>query len=75
MTPTEMLPLGEERVQTLLKAVVVGARVDDPASRGGGEQSSAFADAGALAPPYDPEAMVRSRILSLVDYLNRIQAK
>ena len=25
--------------------------------------------------PYDPEAMVRSRILSLVDYLNRIQAK
>jgi PBSX family phage portal protein len=41
-----------------VKAVVVGGRVEDPASRGGGEEhASAFATAGALAPPYDPEAM------------------
>jgi PBSX family phage portal protein len=57
VTPLEMRPSGEERIQTILKAVVVGTRVEDPSSRGGGEQTSAFADAGALAPPYDPEAM------------------
>ena len=50
-------PTAEDRLETLLKAVVVGARVEDPSSRGGGEQASAFVDTGALAPPYDPEAM------------------
>lgn len=25
--------------------------------------------------PYDPEVFVRTRILALVDYLNRLQAK
>jgi len=50
--------LVEQRLQTILKAVIVGARVEDPASRGGGEEhASAFTAAGALAPPYDPEAM------------------
>ncbi len=45
-------------LQPLLKAIVVGARVQDPASRSGGEEiSTAFATAGALQPPYDPEAL------------------
>lgn len=48
----------ERSLQTILKAVVVGARVQDPASRPGGEEAStAFAAAGALQPPYDPEAL------------------
>jgi PBSX family phage portal protein len=48
----------EARLQTILKAVVVGGRTQDPASRPGGEDlSDAFASAGALEPPYDPEAL------------------
>jgi len=48
----------EERVQTILKAVIVGARSGDPASRPGGEDlTEAFAASGALCPPYDPEAL------------------
>ena len=48
----------EESLRTILKAVVVGAKGQDPASRPGGEGlSSAFAAAGALEPPYDPEAL------------------
>jgi len=48
----------EERLQTILKAVVVGARAGDPASRPGGEDlTEAFAASGALCPPYDPEAL------------------
>jgi PBSX family phage portal protein len=48
----------ERSLQTILKAIVVGARVQDPASRPGGEDTAtAFAAAGALQPPYDPEAL------------------
>ena len=48
----------DERLQTILKAVVVGAKAQDPASRPGGEDlSAAFVSAGALEPPYDPEAL------------------
>jgi PBSX family phage portal protein len=48
----------EERLQTILKAVVVGARAGDPASRPAGEDlGEAFAAAGALVPPYDPTAL------------------
>ena len=48
----------EERLQTILKAVVVSAKTQDPASRPGGEDlAQAFASAGALDPPYDPEAL------------------
>jgi len=48
----------EARLQTILKAVVVGAKTQDPASRPGGEDlSAAFASAGAIEPPYDPEAL------------------
>jgi len=48
----------EARLQTILKAVVVGAKTQDPASRPGGEDlSAAFVSAGALEPPYDPEAL------------------
>lgn len=44
--------------QTLLKAVVLGTHVSDPASITGGEGIGAlFGIAGALVPPYDPEAL------------------
>lgn len=49
--------IGERRLQSLLKAVVVEARGQDPASRPAGEETEAFANAGALVPPYDPEAL------------------
>ena len=58
MTTPAALHDAERSLQTLLKAIVVGARVQDPASRSGGEEiSTAFATAGALQPPYDPEAL------------------
>ncbi len=42
----------------LLKAVILGARPPDPASTPGGEGIGAlFGAAGALDPPYDPEAL------------------
>lgn len=44
-------------VQTLLKAVVVGSDVQRQASSGAGEVGAAFAEAGALEPPYDPESL------------------
>jgi len=48
----------EARLQTILKAVVVGAKTQDPASRPGGEDlNAAFTSAGAIEPPYDPEAL------------------
>ena len=48
----------DARLQTILKAVVVGARAQDPASRPGGEElTGAFTAAGAIEPPYDPEAL------------------
>jgi len=48
----------DSRLQTILKAVVVGARAQDPSSRPGGEDlSGAFTAAGAIEPPYDPEAL------------------
>ena len=48
----------DQRLQTILKAVVVGARTQDPESRPGGEDlAAAFVQAGALDPPYDPEAL------------------
>lgn len=58
MTGAAAIHDAERSLQTILKAVVVGARVQDPASRTGGEEASnAFAAAGALQPPYDPEAL------------------
>lgn len=48
----------DARLHTILKAVVVGARVPDPASSAGGEGvGSPFGISGALEPPYDPEAL------------------
>jgi PBSX family phage portal protein len=48
----------DERLQTILKAHVVGATVQDPASRPAGEDTAAaFISAGALVPPYDPETL------------------
>jgi PBSX family phage portal protein len=58
MTTPDTVHQAEERLQVLLKAVVVGARVQDPASRPAGEGLGAtFVSIGALAPPYEPEAL------------------
>jgi len=58
MTDEREARVSDERLQTILKAVVVGARVQDPASLAAGvDLSAAFASAGALVPPYDPEAL------------------
>ena len=58
MTDEREARVADERVQTILKAVVLGARVQDPASLAAGEDlTAAFASAGALVPPYDPEAL------------------
>ncbi|HMA94372.1 MAG TPA: hypothetical protein VKP30_16890, partial [Polyangiaceae bacterium] len=47
-------------LDVLIKALVVGSRIDDPGSRGGGdEDASVFSNAGALEPPYDPELLCR----------------
>ena len=55
---TDRIHNAEERLQTILKAVVVGAHASDPASRPGGEAlDKAFTAAGALEPPYDPKAL------------------
>lgn len=45
------------RLQAILKAVVVGRDVADAASREAGESETLFQSAGALMPPYDPEAL------------------
>ena len=45
------------RLQAILKAVVVGKDVSDPASREAGESASMFSSVGALEPPYDPAAL------------------
>jgi PBSX family phage portal protein len=58
MSLAEVAAAGDERVQAVLKAMVVGGRVQDPVSRPGGEEAlSAFTQAGALTPPYDPETL------------------
>ena len=45
------------RLQAILKVVVVGRDVADAASREAGESETLFQSAGALEPPYDPEAL------------------
>ena len=58
MTEVQRAHDAEHRLQGILKAVVVGARSEDPASRPAGEDlAQAFSSAGALVPPYDPEAL------------------
>ena len=58
MSEAAAVHLADESLRTILKAVVVGAKGQDPASRPGGEDiSSVFAAAGALEPPYDPDAL------------------
>lgn len=58
MTTPEVIQAAESRLQTILKAIVVGAQAQEPASRPGREDAaSGFTSAGALAPPYDPEAL------------------
>jgi hypothetical protein len=48
----------DAHVQTILKAIVVGARIPDAKSVPGGEGIGAmFGVSGALEPPYDPEAL------------------
>jgi PBSX family phage portal protein len=58
VTTPDAIHAADERRQTILKAHVVGATVQDPASRPAGEDTaSAFTSAGALIPPYDPETL------------------
>jgi hypothetical protein len=58
VTTPDAIHAADERLQTILKAHVVGATVQDPASRPAGEDTaSAFTSAGALIPPYDPETL------------------
>jgi PBSX family phage portal protein len=45
------------RQQAILKAVVIGQDVSDPASREAGEPTTLFSSVGALEPPYDPAAL------------------
>jgi PBSX family phage portal protein len=45
------------QVQTILKALVLGEGVADRSSKPAGETLAAFTAAGALEPPYDPEAL------------------
>src|SRR5512133_272607 len=60
MTAAETIREVEANRETLIKALIVGSRVDDPVSQGGGdENASAFTNAGALEPPYDPELLCR----------------
>ncbi|MFH0899999.1 MAG: phage portal protein [Pseudomonadota bacterium] len=57
-TDENAIRVADERLQTIIKAIVVGARVQDTASMSAGDdQATAFAAAGALVPPYDPEAL------------------
>jgi PBSX family phage portal protein len=46
-----------EQVQVLLKAVVLGQHAAQQASTGGESVTGLFGAAGALEPPYDPEAL------------------
>jgi len=58
VTTPDAIHAADERLQTILKAHVVGATVQDPASRPAGEDTAAaFTSAGALVPPYDPETL------------------
>lgn len=47
----------QARLQAILEAVVVGRDVADAASREASESETLFQSAGALVPPYDPEAL------------------
>ncbi|MGE0322272.1 MAG: phage portal protein [Polyangiaceae bacterium] len=58
MSATSLVTSSDERIQTLLKAVVVSGNVQDAISRPGGEDTAqAFVAAGALVPPYDPSTL------------------
>jgi hypothetical protein len=58
VSDTAAVHQAEARLQTILKAVMVGARAQDPASRPGGDDlNGVFTAAGAIEPPYDPEAL------------------
>jgi PBSX family phage portal protein len=58
VTTSDAIHAADERLHTILKAHVVGATVQDPASRPAGEDTAAaFTSAGALIPPYDPETL------------------
>jgi PBSX family phage portal protein len=58
MSAASAIQEADRGLQAILKAIVVGSRVQDPSSRTGGDDvQSAFASTGAVAPPYDPEAL------------------
>ena len=53
----ELRPPAETQLGSVIKALILGSGTPDQASRPGGEADTAFASAGALEPPYDPEAL------------------
>jgi len=62
VTTPDAIHAADERLQTILKAHVVGATVQDPASRPAGEDTAAaFTSAGAFVAPYDPETLCLPR--------------
>jgi len=59
----------DTRIESIAKATVLGSDVQDPLSIPGGEAiSRAFTEAGALAPPYEPETLVM-----LFEYSNSLR--
>lgn len=58
MTEATAVNGADERLQAILKAIVVGGTVDTPRSSPHGDETEhAFESAGALTPPYDPRAL------------------
>jgi len=59
MTTTQPVPMGaaDERFGAIVKAYAIGPAVDDVGSRT--VEPTAFSEAGALEPPYDPAALCR----------------
>ncbi|MCP4678726.1 MAG: phage portal protein [Deltaproteobacteria bacterium] len=63
-----LVQTADERMKTILKAVIVGDE-QEPASLPGGEETeAAFTEAGALEPPYDPEVLC-----SLMEHSNSLR--
>ena len=60
MTDVHAIEHADQRLQAILKAIVVGGTVDTPRSHPHGDETEAerhFESAGALVPPYDPRAL------------------
>ncbi len=65
---SQIIQAADERLKTILKAVVVGDEQEPASLPGGEETTTAFAEAGALEPPYDPETLC-----SLMEHSNSLR--